>query len=199
MLSSTSLRSNDVDFLEVCLDTVKAAEHLREVGAGLVMEMAGELASLLILQPKQARRELADGGLGGAPFRQIARDLGESGEVSRVVPHGGDHDVRPKPRAALAHAPALVLDPSVLDRLPQQLGGTSPLAILRRVERRHRFADDLVARISLDQSGAFIPRHDVAVGIQHEDRVVLNTRDEQANQLVVRHSSYQKNAPRRTV
>src|SRR6185436_18380896 len=54
--------------------------------------------------------------LGGPALGQIARDLGEADDLAGVVAERCDHHVGPEPRAVLAHAPALVLEPALTAR-----------------------------------------------------------------------------------
>ena len=60
---------------------------------------------LLLLQP--------------AAVGQIARHLGEADQLAVLGAQRGDHHVGPESRAVLAHAPALVLEPSVARRALQ--------------------------------------------------------------------------------
>ena len=53
----------------------------------------------------------------------------------------------------------------------------------RHMRTTVRLPDDLIRRIALDALGPFVPAADVALGIQHEDRVVLDPFDEQAESL----------------
>src|SRR5262245_34394256 len=54
----------------------------------------------------------------------------------------------------------------------------TPPAIFVAVEDGHVLADDLVGRISLDSHRAVVPADDVALGREHEDGVVLDSRNE---------------------
>src|SRR2546421_645892 len=69
--------------------------------------------------------------------------------------------------------------------LTEQFRGSSELLILRRVEPRHRLADDLTSAVALDEASALIPRHDLSGGIEHEDRVILHARDQETAELVL--------------
>src|SRR5215472_6882413 len=52
----------------------------------------------------------------GAAFRHVAGDLGEPDQVTGLVVHGIDDDVRPAPRTILADAPTLRLNPAIPTR-----------------------------------------------------------------------------------
>src|SRR6266513_2068218 len=146
--------------------------------------MAGEALPLLILQSEQPSGQFADRRLGLPPFSQVPRDLCETGEFARVITHGGDDDVCPESRAVFAHAPALIFHPPFHLCLTEQLRWTTALLVFGCVEPCHRLADDFTAIVTLDETSAFVPRHDFTVGIEHENRVVLDTRDQQTAQLV---------------
>ena len=52
------------------------------------------------------------------------------------------------------------------------------------VEARKVLADDLVGSVSLEALGAGVPGENVAVGIQHENRIVPHALDEQPEALL---------------
>ena len=97
----------------------------------------------------------------------------------------GDHHVRPEPRAVLADAPAFVLEAARRARRRRSSCSRPCRAMrLRRIEGREVLADDLVGGVALDALGAGVPGRDVAVRIEHEDRVVLHALDQQAEALL---------------
>ena len=56
--------------------------------------------------------------------------------------------------------------------------------ILRKIETDKRLADDLVGAIALDALGTGVPRHDVSLGVEKEDRVVAHAVDQQTKRLL---------------
>src|SRR5262249_29421173 len=67
-------------------------------------------------------------------------------------------------------------------QLPLALAGER---VLLGIEAREVLSDDLVRSVALDPLGAGVPRGDVALGIEHEDGVVLDAFDEELEPLVV--------------
>src|SRR5690606_34623999 len=124
--------------------------------------------------------ELSCAVLGPHPRREIPGDLAEAAEVSRGVPEGGDDDVRPEPRAVLAHAPTFVLDPTELERELELAPRFARGDFLRRVEGRDVLPDHLARGVALDALRTDVPRGDAALRIEHENRVVDDTLDEQS-------------------
>jgi hypothetical protein len=61
--------------------------------------------------------------------------------------------------------------------------GKAGVALLWCIERREMPADDILPRIALDPFGPGIPVHDMAGRIEHIDRVVGDTFDQQAETL----------------
>src|SRR3954469_927742 len=157
---------------------IQTTEHLRQIGAGPIMEMPGQSLPLFVLKSKQPRRQFPDCRFSGSALSQVPRDLGVADQLSGVVFDCGNDDVGPESRPVLAPPPSLVFDAAVPCGRGEQLGGSSALLILRRVEASHRLADDLPPRGSFDQPGALVPRHYLALWIQHKNRVVLNASDE---------------------
>ena len=52
------------------------------------------------------------------------------------------------------------------------------------VEAREVLADDLVGLVAVDPLGALVPGHHVAVGVEHEDRVVAYVLDQEVEALL---------------
>jgi hypothetical protein len=61
----------------------------------------------------------------------------------------------------------------------EQGGGHAPGHIFWRVEARQRLAHNLVSLVALDALRTSIPGDDRALRRQHEDRVILDTFDQQ--------------------
>ena len=73
-------------------------------------------------------------------FRDVARDFGESPELSGIVVHGSDHDVGPKNRAVFPDSLRLLFEAPFGERLPQFAGRFVGFAILGGVETRKMLA-----------------------------------------------------------
>src|SRR6185312_17171530 len=71
----------------------------------------------------------------------------------------------------------------VARRSAQRLGGHAGGAIFLRVEAREMLADDFFRRVALDALRARIPAADLAVRIEHEDRVVRHALYQQTELL----------------
>src|SRR5438105_5575256 len=170
---------------EVRFHAVEAGEYGGEIGAAAIVEMSRQALPLFLLEAEQFSRQLPDRRLGFAALCQVPCDLRETGELARVIAQRCDDDVRPESRAVLAYAPAPVFYASERFGLMQQLCRTPALLIFRGVKAGHRLADDFAAVVALDEPSPFVPRHDLTVGTQHENRVVLHARDQQTAELVL--------------
>ena len=107
-----------------------------------------------------------------AALGQVSRDLAEASQPACLVPQRRDGDARPKARAVLAQPPAFFrVVPLALGHLELPVGFPAA-GLFGRVEEREVAADDLVRGVALDPLGAFVPGHDPARRIEHEDRVV---------------------------
>src|SRR6185437_14170154 len=122
--------------------------------------------------------------LGGAALREVARHFGESGQFAVRSAQRRDDDARPEARAALPDPPALL---RVLPGSRRDLELTLELPrcdVFRRVEDREVLSDDLVFGITFDSLRALVPSDDVAPRVEHEDRVIFDALDEQAESLI---------------
>src|SRR5262249_15621352 len=127
--------------------------------------------------------EGALGLLGMLALGDVAGHLRESAEPAGSVVHGGDDDVGPEPRAVVPKPPALVLDAPLSTgdlQFPLRLAAAQ---VFLAVERREVPADDLLRLVALDALGPGVPGGDVAVGVEHEDRVVAHRRHEELEDL----------------
>ena len=100
------------------------------------------------------------------------------------VTDGRDLDAGPEPRAVLADAPALVLEPAGRPSRrepPRRLAGSD---VFLGIETREMLADDLVDPIARDPLGAGVPADHPALGIEDEDPVVRHARRDQAEALL---------------
>src|SRR5690554_4218181 len=105
---------------------------------------------------------------------QVARDLRETDQLAVLVAKRGDDHVRPESRAVLLETPRLVLEAAVRGRPRELVLGPAALDGLPRIKSREVRADDLVGRIPGNRDGALVPAHDLAVRIEHEDRVIAD-------------------------
>jgi hypothetical protein len=133
-----------------------------------------------------AKRVLALLALG-----QVAGHLGEP-PLGAVAPYEpGDDDAGPEPGAVLAHPPPFVGPPALRTGLTDRAVRYTGKAILLGVEGGEVPADDLVRPVALQSFRPGVPAGDDAVGVEHEDRIVHDARDqelEQAGALGVRHA-----------
>ena len=162
--------------------------------------VSGVFSSCAASDRNSSRRRIASSALArlqallseAAALGQIARHLGEADQLAVLGAQRGDDHVRPELRAVLADAPALVLEPAVARRALQLALALAGADLLVVVELREVVADDLARLVALDPLGAGVPGHDAAARVEHEDRVVLDRLDQQAEarlalaQLVLR-------------
>ena len=162
------------------LDQLEAAHHGGQQIVEVVGDAAGQLADRFhLLRLEERLPGQLEFLLRAAALGDVARDLGEAEQAAVGAADRIDHDVRPEPRAVLAHAPAFLLETSLPLGRVEGAGGFAGGAIFLRVETREMLADDLLRPVALDAFRAGIPAHDLAVGIEHVDRVVDHALDEQ--------------------
>jgi hypothetical protein len=68
--------------------------------------------------------------------REIPGQLHKASQLSRLVAHCGDNNMRPKARAILAYSPAFILEPVLRSRCQKLLLGPSAPRLIPRVEYR---------------------------------------------------------------
>src|SRR6185295_19396403 len=117
-----------------------------------------------------------------APLGQVARDFRKSDQLLVGTEERGDDDVRPEARSILPDAPAFVLEASVCRGDLQLM--RREVARLGRIELAEVLADDLRGAVALDPLGAGVPGENVAVGIEHENGVVLDALHQKAKALI---------------
>src|SRR5690606_6604309 len=114
---------------------------------------------------------------------QIARDFGETHELSGGSAQRRDDHVGPEPRAILAHPKALGLE-TTLSRSDLQLVLAKPRAgQLFLIEAGKMLTDDLARGIALDALGTCVPGGDAAVRVEHDNCVVFYALHEQTELL----------------
>src|SRR6185312_10682019 len=139
----------------------------------IMRDAAGELAQRLDLLRlrelllRALQRELRFVALG-----DVARDLGEADDLAVRGTDRINDEVGAEALAALAHAPVLGLVAAVLARDAERPLGHAGGALLWRIEDREMLADDFVGGVALDTLRAGIPIADIAVAVEHADRVV---------------------------
>ncbi len=112
------------------------------------------------------------------PVAEIAGHLGKGHQLPIAVAHPADDHVGPEACAVLAHAPALVFEAALA-------GGGFQLhlalaRVLRRIEVGEVLPDDLVGAVPLDALRAHVPGAHPTVRIEHENGIVLDALDQQA-------------------
>ena len=166
----------------------RGAQLMRQRGQELVFHAHGALClDAGIALGFEQRLALRVGGLQRfAPLAlgQVTRELGKATQAAFLVAQRSDDDVGPEPRAVFAHAPAFIDETSALGGNLQLVFGPSALHQIQRIEAREVLPNDLRCSEPFDALSAFIPCHDVAVGVEHEDAVVSDPFDEQAEALL---------------
>src|SRR4051812_791046 len=115
---------------------------------------------------------------------EVAGDLGETDVAAFLIEQRRDDDVGPELRAVLADPVALLLISAFRDRPAQLVGRVIAAARVLRIEDGEVFSDDLLRLVPLEALGADVPARDVAALIEHEDGVVADRFDHQAEPLL---------------
>src|SRR6185312_10186333 len=109
--------------------------------------------------------------------------LGVADQLAGLVVDRREDHVGPEARAVLANPPAFLFEPA-------QAAGDLQLAVaapggdvLRQPEHRRMAADDLTRQVAVDAFGGRVPGGDPPLAIEHEDGVVLDRINEQAEPL----------------
>lgn len=127
-----------------------------------------------------SRLDEREPSLGGLALAQVSRDLGEARDLSVLVTHGGDDDVRPEAGAVLPDAPPLFLEASVRQgERERALRGTGRPG-LGRIEDFEVLAEDLVGGKPRDCRRPRVPARDPPSRVEQDDCVVLHRVDEEA-------------------
>ena len=157
-----------------------AADDHQEI-VEIVGDAAGQLAERLhLLRLGELLLRPLERGLRLPPLGDVARDLHEADERAHLVADRLDHDARPEQALVAPHAPAL---DDVLALVGGDLEGARRLAallLLLGIEPAEVLADDLGRRVLVDALRAHVPVGDVAVRVEHEDRVVGDALDHHA-------------------
>ncbi len=148
-------------------------------------DAAGQLPDRLhLLRLHQCRAGLFQRLLGMLLFGHVAGNLGEAEQLAFGIEDAIDHDTGPEAAAVLAHAPAFALVASLFggDRQCPRRGAGR--AVLLRIELREMPADDLVGGVALDTLAAEVPIRDVALRVDHVDRVIDDPLHQHAKRLL---------------
>src|SRR6185295_1553135 len=101
-----------------------------------------------------------------------------------------DNYVCPDARPVLAQAPAFFLIDAGSGGDFQLSRRLSAIQILLRIKDREMLSDDLVGGVALDPLGAGVPGSDVSPGVEHEDGVVPDALDHEAEALLAHAERY---------
>src|SRR5689334_1018478 len=162
----------------------QAAQDSREKIVEIVCYSTGQLADCLqLLRLNESGMCLFKSLLRLMLLGNVARDLGEPDKMPRMIVERLNHNASPEPRAILADAPCLGFMLAGSRCLPEYLVGDTGLLILRTIEPGEMAADRLPRRIAFDPNSPRVPACDAAVGVQHENRVVLHAIHQPAERL----------------
>ncbi len=151
----------------------------------VVGDAAGQLADRFhLLRLEKLLAGLRQGLLGLQLFGDVAGDLGETQDRTVIAVDGVDDDMCPEPCAVLALSPAFLFEAAFASGGIEADLRFAALPILFGIELREVLADDLVGGISLDALGASIPIADIALRIEHVERVVRDALHEQLKLLL---------------
>ena len=136
---------------------------------------AGQLAERVeLLRFRELLVHLLELELGLAALGNVPGDLGEADELAVLV-DGVDDDAGPEERAVLADAPAFLLVAALFAGNAQGAERLAVGAVDFGIEAGKVLPDDFVGRVALDPLAADVPARHHAVRIQHVQRVVGNT------------------------
>src|ERR1019366_8842045 len=117
----------------------------------------------------------------GTPsFGEVAGHLSEADQATSLVANGREDDVRPELRPVLSNAPAFFLEATLALGDLERMVALAGRDLFWRVEDREVPSDDLGRLVTVHPPGAGVPRGDDAVHVEHEDAVVHDALDEQA-------------------
>src|SRR5579863_4025283 len=138
------------------------------------MKIAPDSPALFILHLHEVSAQIAERLFFLHSVRDIPSDFRETDQLVGFVPNGCDDYICPECRTVLASSPAFIFESSLLHcslEFPTGLAGAN---IALGIEAGKVPADNFRSLISFDPLGPLVPGADVALGIQHEDGIVLN-------------------------
>src|SRR5207245_1324125 len=118
-----------------------------------------------------------------ATLVQVPGQEQKRSQRARFVANGIQDDARPEARAPLADTPALRLEAPLGLRPADLFGGHALGNGVGHVKARDRLVEDLVGPVAEDPLRAGVPSNDVALGLEHDDAVVLDVVGDQAKSL----------------
>jgi hypothetical protein len=121
----------------------------------------------------------AAGPLGLQLGGHVLGDLGVPAEPALGVVQGREGDLGVEAAAVLANPPAPPLVAALGGRPGEHGGRDAGGDVVRLVEPGELLAEDLLGLVSLDPFRARVPADHPAVGVEQEDRVVLDGLDQQ--------------------
>ncbi len=157
-----------------------AADHHQKV-VEVVGDPAGKLAEgLHLLRLDQLFLGLLQLQLRFPALGDVAGDLGVAQQPALGIADRVDQHAGPEHRAVLAHAPALGLVLAVGGGVVQRLHRQARPTVGVGIELGEMQTDDLVGGVALDPLGAGVPAGHHPVGIQHDQRAVVDAFHEDA-------------------
>ena len=186
-LAAIGGRVDRVDRLQMLRIGEPAAQKLRMAAddhqeiVEVVRDAAGQLAERLhLLRLRELLLRPLERRLRFPPLGDVARDVHEADQRADLVADRLDHGARPELALVAPHAPAL-------DGIFALVGGDlerarrlAALLLLLGIEAAEVLADDFRRRVLVDALRAHVPVGDVAVAIEHEDRVIGDALDDHA-------------------
>lgn len=119
--------------------------------------------------------------LRGPAVADVAGDVRVAAQSAVAIAKLADAHVSHEARAVAAGAPVLLLVPAVLVRHVQHLLPPALVAAFVTVQDAEGLSDHVLGLIAVDPGGAAVPLQDRALGVEHEDRVVLHAVGHQAS------------------
>src|SRR4051812_46224584 len=116
--------------------------------------------------------------LGLAPLGDVAGDLGKADQPA-VFLDGVDDDAGPEERAVLADTPAFLLIAAVLPGNSERPRGLAVGLVGGGVKPRKMLADDFLRQVALDALPADVPAGYDSIRVEHIERVVGYSLDQQ--------------------
>src|SRR5438270_5066168 len=97
-----------------------------------------------------------------------------------MVAQRSDHYVCPEARSILPHAPAFVLEATNTRRFAKLKLGEPLCDAFGGIKNRKVLADYFVRGVALEALRSRVPAEDVTIGIEREDRVIVDAFDKQS-------------------
>ncbi|MNN03379.1 hypothetical protein D3C81_1160670 [compost metagenome] len=167
------------------LHDLEVTENHRQQIIEVMGDATGELADgLHLLRLEQRFTGFLQRLLRLVGFGDVAGDLGKTEQCAGVTTNRIDHHMSEKPRAVLAHAPALVLEAALAGGDFQRPLRLAEFAVFGGIEQRKMLTDNFFRQIAFDPLCALVPVADPAFGAEHVDRVVGDALHQQAELLL---------------